>query len=31
MVPKRVVLGALLGTSTAVVSSSVPLDLLLLS
>lgn len=31
MVPRRVVLGGLLGTSTAVVSSSVPLDLLILS
>lgn len=31
MVPRRVVLGGLLGTSMAVVSSSVPLDLLILS
>lgn len=31
MVPRRVVLGGLLGTSTAVVSSRLPLDFLLLS
>lgn len=31
MVPRRVVLGGLLGSSTAVVSSRLPLDFLLLS